>query len=218
MEDCFVIPLKDWHEIWKDLLMKLLIAPSTMNLKMILILRQLIGYLDDDVDTLIFNICHSYDGDMYLYSVPARKTVRIMEYSILQLIKICMSLSITLKIHMIWTFDSPMTWWCNIELRYIEWLDGSDTWILQVYRSREISKEKISIRIVEYNWYSSVVDDVLEFEDDPFSKWGRMTKRRYNLEAAVQPPTPIYLGPTFLLLSWPTAICMKVNENVSAFS
>lgn len=94
--------------------MKLLIAPSTVNLKMILILRQLVGYLDDDVDTLIFNICHSYDGDMYLnvmsyYSVPGRKTVRIMEYSVLQLIKICMSLSITLKIHMIWPFDSPMT-------------------------------------------------------------------------------------------------------------
>lgn len=65
-----------------------------MNLKMILLIRQLVGYLDDDVDTLIFNICHSYDGDMYLnvvpyYSVLERKTVRIMEYSVLQLIKIC---------------------------------------------------------------------------------------------------------------------------------
>lgn len=130
---------------------------------------------------LAYVICHTYDGDMYLnvmsyYSVPGRKTVRIMEYSVLQLIKICMSLSITLKIHMIWTFDSPMNWLCNIELRYIEWLDGSDTWILQVYRSREISKEKISMRIVEYNWYSFVVDEVLEFEDDPFSKWGTMTQ------------------------------------------
>lgn len=68
-----------------------------------------------------------------------------------------------------------------MELKYIEWLDGSDTWILQVYRSREISKEKISMRIVEYTRYSFVVDEVLEFEDEPFSKRERMTQEELQL-------------------------------------
>lgn len=46
------------------------------------------------------------------------------------------------------------------------------------------------MRIVEYNWYSFVVDEVLEFEDDPFSKRERMTQEELNLEAQAQLPTP----------------------------